>query len=204
MTENLLAPRVVDVTIGDKAYPLSYPMHAVVLYQRETARIERSRPRPTDPDPRCYCGFRKSTHVGPSLVRMGEDQELLCAHFREEDALVGDSLFLFDSWRRIDLNTDPERFLACLWAGLHRREANGRWTSPFTLDELSGQLGISINTRNVQDQIFEALVAWMPKADKSPNAAAPTPSGEPAQSNPISTNSLPVSETDTASVTTAL
>jgi hypothetical protein len=196
--ENLLAPRAVDVEIAGKTYPLSYPLHAVVVYQRETARIERSRPRPADPDPRCLCGFRKSAHVGPTLIRVTADQELLCVRFREDDPLAGDSLFLFDTWRKIDLSLDPERFLACLWAGLHQ-EKDGRWRAPFTLDELSGKLGICIDTRKVQDQIFEALAAWMPKAEKSPNAAAPAPSGEPALTTvPTSENSSRDSETATA------
>lgn len=181
-TENLLAPRAVDVEIAGKLYPLSFPLHAVVLYQRETARIERSRPRPQDPDARCICGFRKSTHVGPNRIRITTEQELLCVRFREEDPNAGDSLFLFDTWRKIDLNLDPERFLACLWAGLHQEE-NGRWRAPFTIDELSGKLGISMNTRNVQETIFDALAAWMPRPENSPNAAAPAPSGEPAPTN---------------------
>lgn len=205
MPDAPLKPQPVPISIGGRECRLSYGMHAVVLYQRETARIESGRPHPEDPDPRCVCGWRKSQHVGPNLIRLGDKQELLCSRFRPEDPLLGDSLFLFESWLKIDLNLDPERWLACLWCGLHERQANGKWTVPFaTLEDLGAELGISGDTRALTDKMFEALVAWMPKAkpEKVPNATAP---GEPApaESSPTSSNSGDARATDGASPSTS-
>ena len=178
MNKDPLAPRPIEVTIAGRGCRLSYPMHAVNLYLRETARIERSRPKSLDPDPCCVCGARKSQHEGPSLIRVSKDNlALLCPRFRPEDPLLGDSLFLFESWLKIDLNSDPERWLACLWSGLHERQADGTWTAPFTLDELEEKLGLCAETRSLTEKMFEALAAWMPKEAKAPNATAP---GEPA------------------------
>jgi hypothetical protein len=202
MSDTLLKPQPVPVTIGGRDCHLSYGMHAVVLYQRETARIERSRPRPDNPDPKCACGFRKSQHVGPNLIRLGEKQELLCPRFRAEDPLLGDSLFLFESWLKIDLHVDPERWMACLWCGLHERTSEGKWVAPFTQEDLGGLLGLCVDTRLIGDRMFEALAAWMPKAEKGPNATAP---GEPApqQTLPTSPSSGPAPASATDSLATS-
>ena len=208
MSEVLLRPQPVELSIAGRPCKLSYGMQAVILYQRETARIEKSRPRPTDPDPRCVCGVRKSQHVGPGLIRIGGDtgkEELLCPRVRAEDPLLGDSLFLFESWLKIDLNLDPERWLACLWCGLHERQTDGSWRAPFTLEDLGEKLGLCADTRSIGEKMFEALAAWMPKADKdaekSPNATAP---GEPALSAklPPSTDSGPAPVIATGSAAT--
>lgn len=177
--ERILGPAPVEIEIDGQSYPVAFPMHAVILYQRESARIERSRPTPEDPDPRCLCGFRKSTHTGPNLIRLGDNNSLLCAHFRAEDRLLGDSLFLFDSWMKIDLNIDPERWMACLWCGLHHRGQDGRWRAPMTIDELGEKLGLNADTRKITDRMYEALTAWFSRPATGPNAPAP---GEPAQS----------------------
>jgi len=206
MSETLLRPQPVELSIAGQACKLSYGMHAVVLYQRETARIERSRPHPPDPDPRCACGSRKSQHVGPGMIRIGGDtgkEELLCPRFRAEDPLLGDSLFLYESWVKIDLNFDPERWMACLWCGLHERQADGSWRAPFSLEDLGEKLGLCADTRSITGKMFEALSAWMPKEKEVPNAAAP---GEPAPgeaSLPTSTNSGPALVAATASPATS-
>jgi hypothetical protein len=46
------------------------------------------------------------------------------------------SLFDIDESRLIDLREDPERWLQCLWAGMHQEDAEGKWVAPFTLAEL--------------------------------------------------------------------
>jgi hypothetical protein len=188
--ENALAPAPVEVMIAGKVYRLSYPMRAAILYQRETARIERGRPRLPDPDPRCLCGARKSQHSGPSLIRVSPKDELLCAGFRAEDPTKGDSLFAFESWMKIDLNSDPERWLACLWCGMHERQTDGTVKSPLTLAELEDAIGLSGTVREINDRMLEAMQAWMPK--KSPNATAP---GEPAPADAAKTEmvNLPTS-----------
>jgi len=175
MSETQTAPQPIIVVIAGESYPLAYPMRAVIQYQQETARIERSRPRPADPDPRCICGYRKSTHVGTSLIRLGDEQQLLCPRFRAEDPLLGDSLFVFENWMKIDLNIDPERWLACLHCGLHKL-VDGKWIAPMTRDQLAEKLPLSADTRVISDLMFDALAAWMPKKQKGddvPNVAAP-------------------------------
>lgn len=200
-----LSPVPVVAVIAGKECRLSYAMRAVLQYQRETARIERSRPRPADPDPRCVCGSRRSEHKGPMLVRVVDDTtapQILCPRFRAEDPFVGDSLFDFEAWRKIDINVDPERWLVCLWCGMHERQDNGTWKAPLTLAELEDAIGISPETRTISEKMFDALAAWMPKG-KAPNAAAP---GEPAQENPkppSSADSGLAPASDTVSATTS-
>lgn len=87
-----------------------------------------------------------------------------------------DSLFDAASWSKIDLKQDPERWLACLWAGLHERQDDGSWKSPFTIDELGALVDFS-NAGEISVAMVKALTAFMPKKEASPNAAAP---GEPA------------------------
>jgi hypothetical protein len=180
LSQQIAAP--VEVTIAGRACRLSYPMHAVILYRAETARIERSRPQPADPDPRCVCGAPRSTHKGASLIWLGEADKLLCSGFRKEDPLQGDSLFLAESWLRIDLNSDPERWLACLWCGMHELQADGEtWKAPFTRVELEYSIGLCQETRQISDKMIEAMTAWMPKAKApDPNAAAPEARKAPA------------------------
>jgi len=190
-SEEFLVPPPVEVTIAGRVVALSYPMRAVIAYQRETARIERSRPRQEDPDPRCICGVLRSGHTGVSLIRLGDEEKLLCPGFRAEDQLLGDSLFVFETWRKIELNVDPERWLACLWCGLHQQQADGSWRAPFTLAELEAKLGVGLEPRAINERMFEALVAWMPKAKPDPNVAPP---GEPAENKtPGSEPTLPIS-----------
>jgi len=201
MKEDPLVPLPVEIKIAGRVCRLSYPMRAVIQYQAETARIERNRPRLEDPDPRCLCGARKSQHRGPTLIRLGEDDALLCPRFRVEDRLLGDSLFTPESWLKIDLNIDPERWLVCLWCGMHEQQPDGKWIPPFTLAELETKLGLSADTRQFNDPMFEAMTSWMPKAKKIPNEAAP---GEPAQSEaksvPTSPNSKPMPNADSGLV----
>jgi hypothetical protein len=170
----------VPVTIAGRECKLSYPMHAAIVYRRETARIERSRPQPEDPDPRCVCGARKSNHKGPGLIRV-EDDNLLCPRFRYEDPLLGDSLFNIESWMKINLAFDPERWTACLWAGMHELQPDGKtWKAPFTFEELEASIGICAETRAIGEKMDEAMRAWFPKEKaRDPNAQA-APDASPA------------------------
>ena len=181
------------VVIAGRECKLSYSMHAVLVYRAETARIERSRPQLEEPDPKCICGGRRSEHVGPNLIRLSDSTtapEILCLRFRKEDRTSGDSLYDWRAWLEIDLNIDPERWLACLWAGLHERQADGKtWKAPFTFDELQETIGLSPEVRAVIDaKMREAMTAWFPKAkpkDASPNGQA-APDAGPAPSTTVS------------------
>lgn len=87
-----------------------------------------------------------------------------------------DSLFDAKSWPKIDLENDPERWLACLWAGLHEQQPDKSWKSPYTLDELGALVDFS-NAAPISIAMVKALTAYMPKAKEPlPNVAAP---GEP-------------------------
>src|SRR5579872_2264329 len=56
---------------------------------------------------------------------------------------TGDSLFDPASWAKIDLTNDPERWLACLWSGMHRQQPDKTWNAPFTLEELGALVDFS-------------------------------------------------------------
>src|ERR1700733_2382313 len=93
---------------------------------------------------------------------------------------TGDSLFNPDSWKKIDLAEDPARWLACLWAGLHRVNAEKKWESPFTLSELEALVDFG-NAGEISVAMSKALAASMPKKkEPDPNAQpAPAPSEAP-------------------------
>jgi hypothetical protein len=97
---------------------------------------------------------------------------------------TGDSLFDSSAWPKIDLQADPERWLACLWAGLHVQWPDKSWKSPFSLDELGGLVDFG-NAALLSVAMVKALTAFMPKAkDAPPNVAA---LGEPAPQAPFPT-----------------
>jgi hypothetical protein len=91
---------------------------------------------------------------------------------------TGDSLFDPKSWPKIDLQTDPERWMAALWAALHQQQPDMSWKAPFTLDELAGLINFDFaETTAITVQIGKALSAYMPKPKPaepdSPKAPAP-------------------------------
>jgi hypothetical protein len=171
----------VTVTIAGVEYPITYGMAAVIAYKAETARIERSRPQAAESDPSCLCGKKKSLHSGPSLTIV-EDNAIIC-YFRRYDPRHGDSLTLSESWKRIDLDQDPERWLACLWAGLHRLSKDGtKWEAPFSLVELGTKLPLDADLRDISLKMVLALTASAAKPrkkDKSPNAEAAITPADP-------------------------
>lgn len=80
---------------------------------------------------------------------------------------TGDSLFDPEVWARIDLQQDPGRWLACLWAGLHEQQADGTWKAPLTVEELGGLVNFS-NAADISTAMVRALTRYMPK--KKPDA----------------------------------
>lgn len=85
---------------------------------------------------------------------------------------TGDSLFQAESWKRIDLENDPERWLSCLWAGLHQRQADGAWRSPYSYDDLAGLVHFG-NAGEISQAMVKALIAFMPKAETPPPNVPP-------------------------------
>jgi hypothetical protein len=182
MKTDLLKP--VIVVIGGNSYPLIYGMAAVIVYQAETARIERSRPHPEEKDPSCLCGKRESQHTGPSRTISVNDQ-IECWGFRLYVPINGDSLLTPETWKRIDLDLDPERWLACLWAGLHRLSNDGlKSEPPMSLASLAAMIPVGASARALSVKMVEALKyssSQPPREDASPNAGAPgvTKEGQP-------------------------
>jgi hypothetical protein len=81
---------------------------------------------------------------------------------------TGQSLFVAEAWRRLDFEEDSEVWTACLWAGLHSRQDDGSWTSPFTLEELNRPDVIGLhNAVRVHNAMFAALTSWMPRKKTS-------------------------------------
>lgn len=77
--------------------------------------------------------------------------------------LTGDSLFDGKCWSKIAPTEDPERFLACLWAGLHVQASDDTWNSPFTIDQL-GRLVDFTNAMPLCEAIALALASYFPAA----------------------------------------
>jgi hypothetical protein len=86
---------------------------------------------------------------------------------------TGLSLFVADSWDKLDFEEDSEAWTACLWAGLHVRQEDGSWTAPFTLEQLNrpGVIGLQ-NAVSVHNAMFRALTNWMPRKKKGTEADA--------------------------------
>jgi hypothetical protein len=100
---------------------------------------------------------------------------------------TGDNLFQPESWNRISPGEDPERFLACLWAGLRTHHPE------LTEQQLSGLVDFS-NAVELTLAVTRALVSCFPRAkeedegaeqkgEPDPNLPAPE---TPAQPTPES------------------
>jgi hypothetical protein len=87
---------------------------------------------------------------------------------------TGDNLFLPKTWPMIAPAQDPERFLACLWAGLQRHHPE------MTIEKLEDLIDFS-NSAEVVEAIARALTAHFPKRqeDSDPNASAAPQDDEP-------------------------
>ncbi len=51
---------------------------------------------------------------------------------------TGDSLLDLRTWEHLRTEVDPERWLTCLWVGLHQEQSDGSWEAPYTLEDLGG------------------------------------------------------------------
>lgn len=152
LEQALIGPPV-TVKLGGKDYPLAYPMQAVILYQKETAALDRERnvsrwPKLEREELRDLRRQRRALarEIGDLYFSHKEDEKFIevskwpeedkvrLLDLREEGAELqrvideaaqrGDSLCDRDTWHRIGPQTDPERFLLALWVGLHRSMGN--------------------------------------------------------------------------------
>src|SRR5882724_11421640 len=54
---------------------------------------------------------------------------------------TGDNLFQLENWKKINPAEDPERFLYCLWAGLHAYDPDqGKLVPALTVDQISAKV----------------------------------------------------------------
>jgi hypothetical protein len=148
---------------------------------------------------------KEITDGGPAEVRIRGVMYLLA--YPMHNVIVykhqtGDSLFAAANWLKVDLEEDPERWLACLWAGLHQEQSDHSWKAPVTLAELGGLVDFS-NASQITRAMVQALTSYFPKRkdSASPNATAPAEESRPAQSEPTATaptssSSTPVPNAD--------
>lgn len=89
---------------------------------------------------------------------------------------TGDNLFDGTCWSKIAPLEDPERFVACLWAGLHQ-SADDVWSAPFTVAQLGRLIDFS-NVTPVCEAISKALSSYFPAVDKKEAGKEPAAAGE--------------------------
>lgn len=97
---------------------------------------------------------------------------------------TGDSLFQQESWSRIDLAQDPERWTALLWAGMHEEQPDGTWKAPFTLSELEKVLNFS-NAIALRPGVLQAIAAWLPRGETSAEETSPNAAAAPGTPVPV-------------------
>lgn len=81
---------------------------------------------------------------------------------------TGDNLFNTATWTAINPGEDPERFQACLWAGLQAKHPE------IGLEDVGTMVDFS-NVVPVTTAIADAFAAHMPREESRPNVAAPAP-----------------------------
>jgi hypothetical protein len=81
---------------------------------------------------------------------------------------TGDNLFRRESWQKVAPVEDPERFLACLWAGLQTHHPD------MSIDKLGGLVDFH-NAAELNLAIARAIASYFPqnKEGADPNAMAP-------------------------------
>jgi hypothetical protein len=98
--------------------------------------------------------------------------------------LTGDNLFDGKCWSKIAPLEDPERFTACLWAGLHEF-ADGKWTAPLTRSQIEKLIDFT-NVTPTCESVAKALASYFPKVQND-EAASPGETPLPASANVSST-----------------
>lgn len=180
-----------EISLGGIAYLLSFPMQAVIIYKRETAKIDRRRsegkPRLTRDEVRVLsqdrsrlleqarkCAPPKGEEWDP--IRQAEFESLMDEATSikiqiDEDAGKGDSLFDLSNWRKIGFDVDPERLLLSLWVSLHKFEGD-QYKAPIGMQALGQMLNAS-NAADVMSAITQALISSLVPGDSPKNAQAP-------------------------------
>jgi hypothetical protein len=139
MLQQAIAGEPVTVKLGGNEYPLAYPIQGVILYKRETAKLDRERAKDRAPltreekqmlrerrrkllseadEQRPPTGEKWTDENFTRFDELLADAVVLKAQL-DEDAGAGDSLYDKTNWWKISPNEDPERMLLALWVGLH-------------------------------------------------------------------------------------
>ena len=143
-----IAGAPVVVKLGGNEYPLAFPIQAVILYKKETARLDRERAaerrqqgvaRLTREELRELRRKRQTLLTEAEKLRPAKGQSWDAEKYAQFDSLLeeatlvkcavdeeagtGDSLYDLYNWRKISPEGDPERMLLALWVGLHKFDA---------------------------------------------------------------------------------
>jgi hypothetical protein len=200
--QEAIAGEPVLVKLGGQEYPLAFPIQAVILYKKETARLDRERAEErrkqgvaklTREEIRDLGKRRRQLLKEADALRPGKDQKwddenyeqcetllaeatlLKCAI--DEDAGTGDSLYDLYNWRKISPEADPERMLLALWVGLH--EFNSELPGVSYQPQLSrDEIGWRIHPGNAIDltlAISKALAAHIIAPPEVEEEEAPDP-----------------------------
>jgi hypothetical protein len=210
MLQEAIAGTPVMVTIGRETYPLAFPIQGVILYKRETARLDRERtagrPKLTREEKRALREARQKLLADANQLRPERGEEWDPEKFREfelameeataikieidEDAASGDSLYDMYNWRKISPSADPERLLLALWVGLHHfvlADKDPMKTPIYTPRFSRAELGVKIDLSNGEDltlAVSKALTAHLIVAETEARSTSPNglaPAPSPAE-----------------------
>jgi hypothetical protein len=201
MLQEAIAGTPVTVTIGRETYPLAFPIQGVILYKRETARLDRERtkdrPKLMREEKRALREARQKLLADANLLRPKERGEPWDPeHFRDfelameeatalkieidEDTAAGDSLYDMYNWRKISPSADPERLLLALWVGLHHfvpADKNIAGAPLVYTPRLSrAELGVKVDLSNGEDltlAVSKALTAHLIVAETEARSTSP-------------------------------
>lgn len=171
----------VTVSIGQESYVLAFPMYAITLYKRETAKLNCRRAKAAEEAGRARLTYAETRDMKRRYRKLFDDSdgeflevadEAVAIRTRlDEEAGIGDSLIQLVNWWKIR-EDDPERIVLALWAALHEEQADGSWKAPLSLAQLNALLDFS-NVGPIIEAITKALLQYMPKRKEArPNADA--------------------------------
>ena len=145
MLQQAIVGDPVMVKLGGNEYSLAYPIQGVILYKRETAKLDRERAKdrlPLTREEKQTLRDRRRKLLAEAneqrpvkgekwndenFLRFDEliNEAMLAKASLDEDAGGGDSLYDRANWWKISPEGDPERLVLALWVGLHRFEESG-------------------------------------------------------------------------------
>lgn len=205
--EREITGNAVFVSLGDKDYPLTFPIHNVTLYGQETAKLNCRRAKEARDAGRPVLSKQEARAMRVTFHKLGDERLAKQAEFRRaegqaaadlisdlqaiseemvaidvrlcEEVGTGDSLFKVINWWKIR-DDDPERSKLAVWCGLHAEVAEGKWESPFSLAQLDKLVDFS-NISEVLAKVTLSLAQYLPRTDtdKGPKAERPVDAAQP-------------------------